>query len=155
MPSPTHNRHRKCRSKSEMKQMCHPERSAAKSKDLRICGYICSISGAKILRLVSLAQDDRNDKIYVHPTSCKSHLHRRGHALALQRQSTISTNRNMTNSIHRADTSDQSGGFCSHNSSTIRRLEVAPGPARYAERILATSRAVSARVIRAHSKGPK
>ena len=42
-----------------MKQIYHPERSAAESKDLRISGHICSIIGAKILRLVSLAQDDK------------------------------------------------------------------------------------------------
>ena len=32
---------------------------SAESKNLRIKTYICSIIGAKILRLASLAQDDR------------------------------------------------------------------------------------------------
>ena len=41
-----------------MQRVCHSERSAAKSKNLRIYSYICSEIGAKILRLPSVAQDD-------------------------------------------------------------------------------------------------
>ena len=41
-----------------MQQVCHSERSAAKSKNLRNYSYICGEIGAKILRLPSVAQDD-------------------------------------------------------------------------------------------------
>ena len=41
-----------------MQQVCHSERSAAKSKNLRTYSYIFSEIGAKILRLPSVAQDD-------------------------------------------------------------------------------------------------
>ena len=44
--------------KRTMQQVCHSERSAAKSKNLRIYSYICGEIGAKILRLPSVAQDD-------------------------------------------------------------------------------------------------
>ena len=41
-----------------MQQVCHSERSAAKSKNLRTYSYIGGEIGAKILRLPSVAQDD-------------------------------------------------------------------------------------------------
>ena len=44
--------------KRTMQQVCHSERSVAKSKNLRTYSYICSEIGAKILRFPSVAQDD-------------------------------------------------------------------------------------------------
>ena len=41
-----------------MQQVCHSERSATKSKNLRTYRYIRSKNGARILRLPSVAQDD-------------------------------------------------------------------------------------------------
>ena len=41
-----------------MLQVCHSERSAAKSKNLRTYSYIGGEIGAKILRLPPVAQDD-------------------------------------------------------------------------------------------------
>ena len=41
-----------------MQPVCHSERSAAKSKNLRTYSYIRSKNGARILRLPSVAQDD-------------------------------------------------------------------------------------------------
>ena len=41
-----------------MPQVCHSERSAAKSKNLGTYSYIGGEIGAKILRLPSVAQDD-------------------------------------------------------------------------------------------------
>ena len=78
-----------------MQPVCHSERSAAKSKNLRTCSYVCSEIGAKILRLPSVAQDDTTISAGLHmqADTLNLNLSNRPHELARWRNE---ENRHMT-----------------------------------------------------------